>query len=309
MRHNGYGTAVAAPVVAGGRTWGLVLVASNAPDTLGPDAERRLGDFAELVALGLESAEAREQLNASRLRILEAGLNERRRLERNLHDGAQQRLVSLAIQLRVLETQLDGDADGGEAARLRRADRARPRDEGAARARPRPAPGDPHAARAGGGARVARRQRGAAGQDHRRDRTSASPRPSRRARTSSSPRASRTRSSTRTRRASRSASSACRADCASRSPTTGAAAPTPRRGPGCAGCRIASRRSAGASRSPTAPAAAPSSSGRAARLTARRPRQRPRPHRPAPPAPNASGPSGTRSSASYRAGPPPSHER
>jgi signal transduction histidine kinase len=114
MRQNGYGTAVAAPVVAGGRTWGLVLVASNAPDTLGPDAERRLGDFAELVALGLESAEAREQLNASRLRILEAGLNERRRLERNLHDGAQQRLVSLAIQLRVLETQLDGGADGAK---------------------------------------------------------------------------------------------------------------------------------------------------------------------------------------------------
>ena len=114
MRHNGYGTAVAAPVVAGGRTWGLVLVASNAPDTLGPDAERRLGDFAELVALGLESAEAREQLNASRLRILEAGLSERRRLERNLHAGAQQRLVSLAIQLRVLETQLGGDADGAK---------------------------------------------------------------------------------------------------------------------------------------------------------------------------------------------------
>jgi signal transduction histidine kinase len=114
MRQNGYGTAVAAPVVAGGRTWGLVLVASNAPDTLGADAERRLGDFAELVALGLESAEAREQLNASRLRILEAGMNERRRLERNLHDGAQQRLVSLAIQLRVLEAQL---ASGPEGAR------------------------------------------------------------------------------------------------------------------------------------------------------------------------------------------------
>src|SRR6185312_1292205 len=107
MRQNGYGTAVAAPVVAGGRTWGLVLVASDAPDTLGADAERRLGDFAELVALGVESAESREQLNASRLRILEAGMDERRRLERNLHDGAQQRLVSLAIQLRVVERRLD----------------------------------------------------------------------------------------------------------------------------------------------------------------------------------------------------------
>jgi signal transduction histidine kinase len=109
MRQNGYGTAVAAPVVAGGRTWGLVLVASDAPDTLGADAERRLGDFAELVALGVESAEAREQLNASRLRILQAGFEERRRLERNLHDGAQQRLVSLALQLRLLEGRIDSD--------------------------------------------------------------------------------------------------------------------------------------------------------------------------------------------------------
>ena len=115
MRHNGYGTAVAAPVVAGGRTWGLVLVASDAPDTLGADAERRLGDFAELVALGLESAEGREQLSASRRRILEAGMNERRRLERNLHDGAQQRLVSLAIQLRVVESNLAADPDAAGA--------------------------------------------------------------------------------------------------------------------------------------------------------------------------------------------------
>jgi signal transduction histidine kinase len=114
MRQNGYGTAVAAPVVAGGRTWGLVLVASDAPDTLGADAERRLGDFAELVALGVESAEAREQLNASRLRILEAGLVERRRLERNLHDGAQQRLVSLALQLRLLEARVDHDPEAAK---------------------------------------------------------------------------------------------------------------------------------------------------------------------------------------------------
>jgi len=115
MRRNGYGTAVAAPVVAGGRTWGLVLVASDAPDTLGADAERRLGDFAELVALGLESAEAREQVNASRRRILEAGMHERRRLERNLHDGAQQRLVSLAIQLRVVERNLTVNPDAATA--------------------------------------------------------------------------------------------------------------------------------------------------------------------------------------------------
>jgi signal transduction histidine kinase len=106
MRERGYRTAVAAPIIAGGRAWGLLLVASAVPNGLRAGDELRLADFAELVALGLESAEAREQLSASRLRILEAGMQERRRLERNLHDGAQQRLVALALQLRVLEGKL-----------------------------------------------------------------------------------------------------------------------------------------------------------------------------------------------------------
>jgi signal transduction histidine kinase len=111
MLAHGYRAGVAAPIVAGGRTWGLLLVASAAPETLPADSERRLVDFAELVALGLESAEAREQLNASRVRMLEAALQERRRLERNLHDGAQQRLVSLALHLHLLETQLAGASE------------------------------------------------------------------------------------------------------------------------------------------------------------------------------------------------------
>src|SRR4051794_34086663 len=104
MAARGYRSAVAAPVLAGGRIWGLVLVASEG--VLGADAEHRLAGFAELVALALEGADARAQLNASRARILEAAVSERRRLERNLHDGAQQRLVALAIQLRMLERRL-----------------------------------------------------------------------------------------------------------------------------------------------------------------------------------------------------------
>jgi signal transduction histidine kinase len=105
MRDRGYLSAVGAPVLASGRLWGLVLVASDG--ALGLDAEQRLSGFAELVALALESAEARAQVQASRARILEAGVTERRRLERDLHDGAQQRLVALAVQLRVLEKRLD----------------------------------------------------------------------------------------------------------------------------------------------------------------------------------------------------------
>jgi signal transduction histidine kinase len=82
-----------------------VLVASEG--ILGVDAEQRLAGFAELLGLALEGADARAELNASRARILEAAFTERRRLERNLHDGAQQRLVALAIQLRMLERRLD----------------------------------------------------------------------------------------------------------------------------------------------------------------------------------------------------------
>jgi signal transduction histidine kinase len=111
MRESGYRAAVAAPIVVGGAMWGLLLVTSAEPAVPGADAERRLGGFAELVALGLESAEAREQLNASRRRILRTAFEERRRLERNLHDGAQQRLVSLALQLRVLEGLLARDPE------------------------------------------------------------------------------------------------------------------------------------------------------------------------------------------------------
>src|SRR4051812_10876538 len=109
MREAGYRTAVAAPISVEGRTWGALLVASE--DPLGPDAEQRLGDFTELVALALQSAEAQEQLTASRARIVEASVTERRRLERNLHDGAQQRLVSLSLLLRLAQARVRDDPD------------------------------------------------------------------------------------------------------------------------------------------------------------------------------------------------------
>jgi PAS domain S-box-containing protein len=112
MREAGYRTAVAAPISVGGRTWGALLVASE--DPLGPDAEQRLGDFTDLVALALQSAEAQEQLTASRARLVEASVAERRRLERNLHDGAQQRLVSLSLLLRLAQARLRDNPAGAE---------------------------------------------------------------------------------------------------------------------------------------------------------------------------------------------------
>jgi PAS domain S-box-containing protein len=111
MHRAGYRSGVGAPIVAGGRTWGMLLVSSTAAEPLGPDAERRLSDFAELVAVALESAQARSEVLESRSRIVSAGDAERRRLERNLHDGAQQRLVTLSLQLKLAERKLRDDPD------------------------------------------------------------------------------------------------------------------------------------------------------------------------------------------------------
>jgi len=115
MHEAGYRSGVGAPIVVGGATWGMVLVSSTAEEPLGADAERRLGDFAELVALALESAQARTELLESRARIVGAGDEARRRLERNLHDGAQQRLVTLSLQLQLARRRLQRDPLEAEA--------------------------------------------------------------------------------------------------------------------------------------------------------------------------------------------------
>jgi PAS domain S-box-containing protein len=105
--HTGYRSTAAAPIVVAGALWGAVAIASE--DPLPPDAENRLAGFAELVSLAVASAQARADLIASRARLVKAGDEQRRRLERNLHDGAQQRLVSLALMLRVARARAEAD--------------------------------------------------------------------------------------------------------------------------------------------------------------------------------------------------------
>jgi signal transduction histidine kinase len=105
----GYRSSVMAPITAGGRVWGALSVFSASTNHFPADAQQRLADFTNLVALALESAEAHDQLTASRARIVEASVAERRRLERNLHDGAQQRLVTLAVNLRIAQECLRED--------------------------------------------------------------------------------------------------------------------------------------------------------------------------------------------------------
>jgi signal transduction histidine kinase len=113
MRAAGLPYAAAASIVAGGRIWGTLFVAST-DQPLSGDVEQQLQNFATLVSLALESAEAYDQLAASRARIVETSLAERRRLERNLHDGAQQRLVTLSIQLRIAQGVLRDDPTAAE---------------------------------------------------------------------------------------------------------------------------------------------------------------------------------------------------
>jgi len=109
LQRAGYLAAVAAPVSVAGRLWGALAVGTRSPVALPDGDEQRLCDFAELVAQALANADAHEQLAASRARIVKAGDAERRRLERNLHDGAQQRLVSVALNLRLVRATLEKD--------------------------------------------------------------------------------------------------------------------------------------------------------------------------------------------------------
>jgi signal transduction histidine kinase len=103
MRALGVRSGVGAPIILDGRAWGVAVVGSQRPEPLPSDTEARVGDFAELVATAIANAETRAELTASRARIVAAGDEARRRIERDLHDGAQQRLVSLGLELRTAE--------------------------------------------------------------------------------------------------------------------------------------------------------------------------------------------------------------
>jgi signal transduction histidine kinase len=111
LRGLGYRAAVAAPVTVGGRLWGALVAATTSDEPLPNGLERRLCDFADLVGQALANADARERLAASRAELVAVGDAERRRFERNLHDGAQQRLVSVALELGMVDSKLETDPE------------------------------------------------------------------------------------------------------------------------------------------------------------------------------------------------------
>jgi signal transduction histidine kinase len=101
----GVGASVASPIVVEGRLWGVLFL--HAKQTRRPfprDAESRLAGFTELVATAIANADSSAELMASRARIVTAADEARQRIERDLHDGTQQQLVALMLQLRAAQT-------------------------------------------------------------------------------------------------------------------------------------------------------------------------------------------------------------
>jgi signal transduction histidine kinase len=110
LRGMGVRASAGSPVMVGGAVWGVMIGASMSSQPIPQSTEFRLGQFTELAATALANAEARGELKASRARIVASGDEARRRIERNLHDGVQQRLVSLGFDARKVE----GLAKSGE---------------------------------------------------------------------------------------------------------------------------------------------------------------------------------------------------
>jgi signal transduction histidine kinase len=97
-------SSVGCPVVVGGKVWGVLAAATHQAEALPADAESWMDAFTELVGTAISNAAARAELAASRARVVAASDETRRRIERNLHDGAQQRLVSVGLWLRSVES-------------------------------------------------------------------------------------------------------------------------------------------------------------------------------------------------------------
>ncbi|MCW3065775.1 MAG: putative GAF-sensor signal transduction histidine kinase, partial [Solirubrobacterales bacterium] len=110
LRRLGVRSMVASPIVVEDRLWGTI-VASTTRETLPPDTEERLANFTELVATAIANAESGAELAASRARVVGAADETRRRIVRDLHDGAQQRLVHTVITLKLARREL-GEATG-----------------------------------------------------------------------------------------------------------------------------------------------------------------------------------------------------
>jgi signal transduction histidine kinase len=100
LRARGIVSSVGCPIVVGRSLWGVAIVSASTPEPLPDDTEMRMLEFTELAAAAIANAQGSADLRASRARVVAAADEARRLVERDLHDGTQQRLVSLGLELR-----------------------------------------------------------------------------------------------------------------------------------------------------------------------------------------------------------------
>jgi signal transduction histidine kinase len=110
LRGHGIRSGVGTPIMVDGKVWGVMMAFSTHNQLLPRDAEKRISDFTELAAAAIAKSQARADLSASRARIVAATDRARRQIERDLHDGTQQRLVSLVMDLRSAESSVPAGA-------------------------------------------------------------------------------------------------------------------------------------------------------------------------------------------------------
>jgi signal transduction histidine kinase len=108
-RARGIRSSVGCPIVVEDRVWGVIAASSKSKPVFPADTEARIAEFTELVATAIAKAEAHDELIASRARIVVAADEARRRIQRDLHDGAQQRLVHAVITLKLARRALEDD--------------------------------------------------------------------------------------------------------------------------------------------------------------------------------------------------------
>ncbi|HEY7147637.1 MAG TPA: CHASE3 domain-containing protein [Streptosporangiaceae bacterium] len=105
-RERGMRSSVSAPITTEGHLWGVVIAFARTCKPYPEHAESRILGFAKLAAMAIANSDSRAQLIASRARVVSAADKARRQIERNLHDGTQQRLISLALELRTTEDRI-----------------------------------------------------------------------------------------------------------------------------------------------------------------------------------------------------------
>jgi signal transduction histidine kinase len=107
-------SSVGCPIVVAGRLWGVIAASSRSDVVFPAETESQMAEFTELVATAIANAENQAELRASRARIVAASDLTRRRIERDLHDGVQQRLVSLSLGLRAATSDIPSGLDDVE---------------------------------------------------------------------------------------------------------------------------------------------------------------------------------------------------